>query len=146
MFLGGLKTQIVVLITLALVGSVALYLGWDDNVSPYAKGSDADKLWRQCEQSSGNTRAFALCTCPVDQMFKDERDLLCLHLAVSQHEQRALRAGRTPVSPSIILKAMPKSCKDGVSKKDLAKYELIRDECNLRYHRKAVPVPVPEPR
>lgn len=132
--LGGFKTQIVVLITLALVASAALYVGWDDNASPYAGGSEADKMWHYCKQKSGtSTRAYAKCTCPLEQTMRDVPSAMCLHVVMSMQRERAGRTGEVPKMPAQVLATLPKQCKEKVSAKDLADYEQILEACRLRY-------------
>lgn len=136
MFLGGLRTQIIVLAVLSMVGGTALYLSRSGGASPYGKGSEADTMWQVCTRYAKASREFALCICPVDQVMREVPDAQCLHLAVMRQAFYAESTGR-PVKPAdIILKTLPKACKDKQGEMVVQAYERIVQECGMRYQRK----------
>lgn len=136
MFLSGLRTQIIVLIVLAMVGGTALYLSRSGGASPYGKGSEADVMWQVCARHAKVSREFALCICPVDQIMREIPDAQCLHLAVMRQTFYAESSGRPVKSADIILKTLPRACKDKQTEPVMEVYERIVSECGMRYQRK----------
>ncbi len=133
MRLGSFKGPIVVLGLLTVVGAVALTIGWNLKASPYAAGSSEDTMWMQCkEMTAGDSRAFAVCTCPIDQIMREEPKLMCAHVAlVKQH------AGSEGVSKAgdAAFEKVPAACKAPLGAKERKTYFEILEECRIRYMR-----------
>lgn len=139
MFLGGLRTQIIVLLVLAVVGGTALYVSRGEDSSPYGSGSEADRMWKACERHAKASREFAMCICPVDQVVREAPEAQCLHLAMMQHSFYSENAGKPIRSADEVLGGLPKACKELQTEKGLAVYKRIVSECAIRYKRREMP-------
>lgn len=136
MQLGGFKTQIVVLCVLTLFGGVMLYnerLRGDE--SPYAAGSEVDVLWKACKQGARDSRGFAVCSCPIDQLAKEAPVAACLHVEVTQQAEAARKAGAPARATFDVVNAMQGPCKDKQTEDSLTTYLRIVADCDQRYVR-----------
>ncbi|MBA4274680.1 MAG: hypothetical protein C0436_03395 [Alphaproteobacteria bacterium] len=136
MQIGGFKTQIVVLCVLTLFGGVMLYNErLKGDASPYAVGSEVDILWRACKQGASDSRSFAVCSCPVDQLAKEAPVAACLHVAVTQQTEAARKASKPKPETFEVVNGVQGACKDKQTEESLTTYLRIVSDCDQRYVR-----------